>query len=71
MCKAIDDPKAGNETFAKLYGAASVYYNYSGTATCFNLAYSPDPHGLNMWGWQVPEYFSFSFYFTFFFLFWD
>ncbi|MBA0607961.1 hypothetical protein Gohar_017844, partial [Gossypium harknessii] len=52
MCKAIDDPKSGNDTFAKLYGAASVYYNYSGTATCFNLAYSPDPHGLDMWSWQ-------------------
>ncbi|PPE02508.1 hypothetical protein GOBAR_DD00492 [Gossypium barbadense] len=53
MCKAIDDPKSGNDTFAKLYGAASVYYNYSGTATCFNLAYSPDPHGLDMWSWQA------------------
>ncbi|XP_039057510.1 lysosomal Pro-X carboxypeptidase-like isoform X1 [Hibiscus syriacus] len=53
MCNAIDDPKTGNDTFAKLYGAANVYYNYSGTATCFNLAYSPDPHGLDMWGWQA------------------
>ncbi|KAL4311774.1 hypothetical protein GQ457_01G015170 [Hibiscus cannabinus] len=53
MCKAIDDPKTGSDTFAKLYGAANVYYNYSGTATCFNLADSSDPHGLDMWGWQA------------------
>ncbi|XP_021289471.1 lysosomal Pro-X carboxypeptidase-like [Herrania umbratica] len=53
MCKAIDDPTAGNDTFAKLYGAANVYYNHTGTATCFNLAYSPDPHGLDLWSWQA------------------
>ncbi|KAJ0088964.1 hypothetical protein Patl1_32646 [Pistacia atlantica] len=35
MCKAIDDPTTGNNTFAKLYGAANIYYNYSGSATCF------------------------------------
>lgn len=53
MCKAIDDPTTGNDTFAKLYGAASVYYNYSGTATCFDLADDSDPHGLGGWTWQV------------------
>jgi hypothetical protein len=53
MCKAIDDPKTGNNTFAKLYGAASVYYNYSGNATCFNLDDDSDPHGLGGWSWQV------------------
>lgn len=54
MCKAIDNPKTGNNTFEKLYGAASVYYNYSGDATCFNLADDSDPHGLGGWTWQVP-----------------
>lgn len=53
MCKAIDDPKTGNDVFAKLYGAASVYYNYSGTAKCFDLNGDSDPHGLSEWGWQV------------------
>lgn len=53
MCKAIDNPTTGNDTFAKLYGAANVYYNYTRTATCFNLADSSDPHGLDMWGWQA------------------
>ncbi|KAJ6743221.1 LYSOSOMAL PRO-X CARBOXYPEPTIDASE-LIKE PROTEIN [Salix viminalis] len=53
MCKAIDDPKTGNNTFAKLYGAASVYYNYSGTATCFDLDDDSDPHGLGGWSWQA------------------
>uniref|UniRef100_A0A2N9IBQ5 Lysosomal Pro-X carboxypeptidase n=1 Tax=Fagus sylvatica TaxID=28930 RepID=A0A2N9IBQ5_FAGSY len=37
MCKAIDNPTTGNDTFAKLYGVANIYYNYSGSATCFDL----------------------------------
>lgn len=53
MCKAIDDPALGNDTFAKLYGAANVYYNYTGTAACFDLADDSDPHGLGEWTWQV------------------
>ncbi|KAL2481700.1 alpha/beta-Hydrolases superfamily protein [Abeliophyllum distichum] len=53
MCKAIDDPKTGNNTFEKLYGAANIYYNYSGDATCFNLDDNSDPHGLGGWTWQA------------------
>ncbi|KAF7147979.1 hypothetical protein RHSIM_Rhsim03G0069400 [Rhododendron simsii] len=53
MCKAIDDPTGGNDTFAKLYGAANVYYNYSGDATCFDLDDNSDPHGLSGWTWQA------------------
>ncbi|KAJ9184531.1 hypothetical protein P3X46_004245 [Hevea brasiliensis] len=53
MCKAIDDPTTGNDTFAKLYGAANVYYNYTGTATCFDLDDDSDTHGLGGWGWQA------------------
>lgn len=53
MCKAIDNPTTGNDTFAKLYGAANVYYNYSGTATCFDLNDNSDPHDLGGWQWQV------------------
>ncbi|OVA14418.1 Peptidase S28 [Macleaya cordata] len=53
MCKAIDDPSAGKDTFAKLYGAANIYYNYSGSATCFDLNDDSDPHGLSGWSWQA------------------
>ncbi|XP_059428304.1 uncharacterized protein LOC132162074 isoform X2 [Corylus avellana] len=53
MCKAIDNPTTGNDTFAKLYGAANIYYNHSGTATCFNLNDNSDPHDLSGWGWQA------------------
>lgn len=53
MCKAIDDPSTGNDTLAKLYGAANVYYNHSGTATCFDLDDNSDPHGLGEWQWQA------------------
>lgn len=53
MCKAIDNPTTGNDTFAKLYGAANIYYNYTGTAKCFDLDDDSDPHGLSGWGWQA------------------
>ncbi|XP_009801420.1 uncharacterized protein [Nicotiana sylvestris] len=53
MCKAIDDPKTGNDTFEKLYGAANIYYNYTGKATCLNLNDNSDPHGLGGWTWQA------------------
>ncbi|KAK2987416.1 hypothetical protein RJ640_020613 [Escallonia rubra] len=53
MCKAIDDPATGNDTFAKLYRAVSIYYNYTGTATCFDLDDNSDPHGLAEWTWQA------------------
>lgn len=56
MCNAIDDPATGNDTFAKLYGAANIYYNYSGSAECFNLSDDSDPHGLGGWRWQVWGY---------------
>lgn len=53
MCKAIDDPKKGNNTFEKLYGAAKIYYNYTGNVKCFDLSHHPDPHGLSEWSWQA------------------
>ncbi|KAM7531542.1 hypothetical protein LguiB_034952 [Lonicera macranthoides] len=53
MCKAIDDPTLGNDTFAKLYGAANIYFNYTGNATCFDLDDHSDPHGLSEWTWQA------------------
>ncbi|KAL8039797.1 hypothetical protein ABFX02_10G059500 [Erythranthe guttata] len=54
MCKAIDDPKTGNNTFEKLYAAASIYYNYTGNAKCFNLIDRSDPHGIRPgWNWQA------------------
>ncbi|KAL6559152.1 hypothetical protein OROHE_006521 [Orobanche hederae] len=53
MCKAIDDPKTGNDTLRKLYGAANIYYNYTGNAKCFNLIDDSDPHDLGGWSWQA------------------
>lgn len=54
MCKAIDDAAAaGKDIFVKLYGAANVYYNTSGTVSCFDLNDDSDPHDLGGWAWQV------------------
>lgn len=60
MCKVIDDPSKGDDDFAKLYGAANIYYNYSGGISCFDLMDDSDPHGLGGWAWQVPHKFSLS-----------
>lgn len=48
MCEAIDSKSSGNETFTKLYAAANIFYNYSGSVTCFDI--SNDSGG---WDWQV------------------
>ncbi|KAL3536067.1 hypothetical protein ACH5RR_004528 [Cinchona calisaya] len=53
MCKAIDNPKAGNNTFEKLYNAATVYYNFTGNVACYDLNDNSDPHGLGEWSWQA------------------
>ncbi|XP_074370677.1 uncharacterized protein LOC141711877 [Apium graveolens] len=53
MCKAIDNPEHGKDTFAKLYAAANIYYNYTGHAKCFDLDDHSDPHGLDEWSWQA------------------
>ncbi|XP_010683638.2 uncharacterized protein LOC104898282 isoform X1 [Beta vulgaris subsp. vulgaris] len=53
MCKAIDNPELGNDTFAKLYGAANIYYNYTGNVDCFNITNDSDKHGLDEWTWQA------------------
>ncbi|KAJ0973381.1 hypothetical protein J5N97_021340 [Dioscorea zingiberensis] len=52
MCKAIDDPTTGNNTFARLHDAMNIYYNYSGTQACFNLSDSGFI-GMEGWYWQV------------------
>ncbi|XXG88491.1 hypothetical protein AAC387_Pa12g0691 [Persea americana] len=53
MCSAIDNPTGENDTFTRLYGAANIYYNYTGNATCFDLNDGSDPHGLGGWTWQA------------------
>ncbi|XP_061355173.1 uncharacterized protein LOC133299703 [Gastrolobium bilobum] len=53
MCEAIDSSVTENNTFSKLYAAANIYYNYTGTATCFDLDDNSDPHGLAEWQWQA------------------
>ncbi|GAB2272150.1 hypothetical protein Dimus_006970 [Dionaea muscipula] len=54
MCKAIDNPKLGNDTFAKLYGGVNVYYNYTGNVKCFDLDHhSSDKPGFDQWTWQA------------------
>lgn len=53
MCEAIDSSVTGKNTLEKLYDAASIYYNYSGTSKCFDLNDHSDPHDLGGWQWQV------------------
>jgi lysosomal Pro-X carboxypeptidase len=64
MCEAIDSSARENNTLGKLYAAANIYYNYTGTATCFNLDDDSDPHDLGGWQWQVllhiAQYFNYN-----------
>ncbi|MQM13542.1 hypothetical protein Taro_046462 [Colocasia esculenta] len=51
MCRAIDDPAKGNDTFSKLYAVANIYYNYTGTEECFDL-YSSSSVAIGYDGWS-------------------
>ncbi|XP_040381558.1 lysosomal Pro-X carboxypeptidase isoform X2 [Oryza brachyantha] len=53
MCKIIDGFPAGADIVDKAFAAASLYYNYTGDQTCFELEDGGDPHGLSGWGWQA------------------
>ncbi|KAG0489002.1 hypothetical protein HPP92_007813 [Vanilla planifolia] len=55
MCNAIDNPTTGNDTFAKLYGAMNIYYNYTGAAgECFNTSVSATERiDSDAWSWQT------------------
>jgi len=52
MCKAIDNPSGSTDLLSQLYGAANVYYNYTGRSSCFDLRPS-DPHGEDGWQFQA------------------
>ncbi|XP_042405795.1 lysosomal Pro-X carboxypeptidase-like [Zingiber officinale] len=53
MCSIIDGFPTGVDKLTKVFSAASLYYNYSGTHSCFDIENDSDPHGLNGWGWQA------------------
>nr|GME15779.1 lysosomal Pro-X carboxypeptidase-like [Ipomoea batatas] len=55
MCKAIDDPRHGNDQLEKLYAAVNIFYNYTGELSCFDMRI---PHALlsiRWWTWQNIE----------------
>ncbi|KAJ1394545.1 Peptidase S28 [Sesbania bispinosa] len=53
MCEAVDSSVTENNTLAKLYAVANIFYNYTGSATCFDLEDNSDPHDLGGWQWQA------------------
>ncbi|CAJ1884329.1 unnamed protein product [Sphenostylis stenocarpa] len=54
MCEAIDRSETEKrDRLERLHEAASVFYNYTGTATCFDLDDDSDPHDLGGWQWQA------------------
>ena len=52
MCKTIDSFSARADIVQKVFAAASLYYNYTGTEPCFNIDKGGDPLGPG-WKWQV------------------
>ncbi|KAJ0984302.1 hypothetical protein J5N97_002658 [Dioscorea zingiberensis] len=53
MCRAIDGFPARVSKLPKVFAAASIYYNYSGTEKCFDFESGSNPHGLHGWAWQA------------------
>lgn len=54
ICRAIDHPTSGNDTFSRLKDATAVYYNYTGGVACFGGAGEDDPYGMyDGWDWQA------------------
>ncbi|CAA6672264.1 unnamed protein product [Spirodela intermedia] len=53
MCKIIDGLPAGMDRLSKAIAAASLYYNYTGSAKCFQIENETDAHGLHGWSWQT------------------
>uniref|UniRef100_A0A0C9SAL5 TSA: Wollemia nobilis Ref_Wollemi_Transcript_2512_2353 transcribed RNA sequence n=1 Tax=Wollemia nobilis TaxID=56998 RepID=A0A0C9SAL5_9CONI len=53
MCEVIDSFPQGTDTLSRVSAAASIYYNYSNTESCFQMESESDPHGLSGWGWQA------------------
>ncbi|XP_045795896.1 lysosomal Pro-X carboxypeptidase-like [Trifolium pratense] len=54
MCEAIDSiSTAGNESLTKMYAVANIFYNYTGTVTCFDFGNdSDDSIDQGGWNWQ-------------------
>ena len=53
MCKIIDGFPPEASKLTKVFSAASLYYNFSGTEKCFNIENATNSHGLSGWDWQV------------------
>ncbi|XP_031478582.1 uncharacterized protein LOC116249587 [Nymphaea colorata] len=53
MCRIIDSYPPEADTLTKVFAAASLYFNYSGTEKCFEFEKRRDPHGLSGWNWQA------------------
>ncbi|KAG9159494.1 hypothetical protein Leryth_011030, partial [Lithospermum erythrorhizon] len=53
MCRIIDGFSEESTKFSRVFAAASLYYNYTGTERCFSIEHEIDPHGLSGWNWQA------------------
>ncbi|CAN7070242.1 unnamed protein product [Brassica oleracea var. botrytis] len=53
MCKIMDELPLDASNLERAFAAASLYYNYSGSESCFDMENHTDSHGLNGWGWQA------------------
>ncbi|XP_020578110.1 lysosomal Pro-X carboxypeptidase [Phalaenopsis equestris] len=53
MCRIIDGFPPEVDILTKVFSAASLYYNYSGSQSCFDIGHEADSHGLSVWNWQA------------------
>ncbi|PKA52864.1 putative serine protease EDA2 [Apostasia shenzhenica] len=53
MCRIIDGLPPAVGVLTKVFSAASLFYNYTGSQSCFDIGHETDTHGLNGWDWQA------------------
>lgn len=51
VCKNVDSHPKGTGILDRIFAGISIYYNYTGNVSCFDL--EDDPHGLSGWDWQA------------------
>ncbi|KAK4764942.1 hypothetical protein SAY86_026032 [Trapa natans] len=51
VCNKIDNASDGSTILERIFEGVSLYYNYTGDVSCFEL--DDDPHGMSGWDWQA------------------
>lgn len=51
VCNAMNHTAGSADILSQIFAGVSVFYNYTGEETCFDI--DDDPHGMDGWNWQA------------------